>query len=245
MKEVLETIPVWDGIRSDSECFICDLMKRAEEDSLRYYLGPAVMVPEIRVQINRTGFCGKHFLDLAAMNKAQPLSLVLDTYYEESKGLFRPLFEKVASSGSARKAQKNFEKLEEAILEREKGCLVCEHMEKRLDRYCSTVAALFGTDAEFRTALSNSKGFCTHHTIQLVHYAPSVIKGETLAEFIRLVSALLERNLERVQKDVLWMSQKYKSENKDKSWNGCEDAHHRGTEKIVGVGRLIDVNRKK
>ncbi len=245
MKEVLETIPVWDGIRSGSECFICDLMKSAEEDSLKYYLGPAVMVPEIRVQINRTGFCSKHFLDLSAMNKAQPLSLVLDTYYGESKELYAPLFERIADSSNARKALKNFERLEEAIESREKGCLVCQHMEKRLDRYCSTVAALFESDPDFRKALTESKGFCTHHTIQLVHYAPDVLKGDALADFIKCVSSLLERNLERVQKDVVWMTQKYKSENRDKSWNGCEDAHHRGTEKIVGLGRLIDVNRKK
>ena len=41
-KYQLETIPVWDGIRSGSECFICDLMKQAEDDSLRFYLGASV-----------------------------------------------------------------------------------------------------------------------------------------------------------------------------------------------------------
>ena len=61
MKIELETIPVWDGVKSESECFICDLMNKAEEDALDYYLGPAIMVPEIRVEINRKGFCPAHF----------------------------------------------------------------------------------------------------------------------------------------------------------------------------------------
>ena len=84
MKIELETIPVWDGVKSGSECFICDLMNKAEEDAVDYYLGPAIMVPEIRVEINRKGFCPAHFRALAARNKAQSLSLVLDTYMNES-----------------------------------------------------------------------------------------------------------------------------------------------------------------
>ena len=59
MKEVLETIPVWDALKEDTECPICSLMMRAEEDALKYYLGPAVMVPEIRVQINSKGYCNE------------------------------------------------------------------------------------------------------------------------------------------------------------------------------------------
>ena len=61
MKEVLETIPVWDALKEDTECPICSLMKKAEEDALKYYLGPAVMVPEIRVEINKKGYCNKHW----------------------------------------------------------------------------------------------------------------------------------------------------------------------------------------
>ena len=50
-KYQLETIPVWDGIQSDSECFICDLMKEALADNLRFFLGASVMNPETRVRV--------------------------------------------------------------------------------------------------------------------------------------------------------------------------------------------------
>ena len=36
------------------------------------------------------------------------------------------------------------------------------------------------------------------------------------------------------------MTQKYKSENKDKPWNGAEDAHRRAVEKVVGKARVLD-----
>ena len=56
-KYQLETIPVWDGIKSGSECFICDLMEQAQTDSLEFFLGSSVMNPETRVRVNSTGFC--------------------------------------------------------------------------------------------------------------------------------------------------------------------------------------------
>ena len=59
-KYQLETIPVWDGIKSQSECFICDLMEQAQNDSLEFYLGSSVMNPETRVRVNSIGFCPQH-----------------------------------------------------------------------------------------------------------------------------------------------------------------------------------------
>ena len=51
--------------------------------------------------------------------------------------------------------------------------------------------------------------------------------------------------MDRVQKDDWWMTQKYKSENKDKPWNGAEDAHKRAVEKLVGKVRVIDPAKSK
>jgi len=59
-------------------------------------------------------------------------------------------------------------------------------------------------------------------------------------EFVRALTQLELANLDRIAKDVYWMTQKYKSENMDKPWNGCEDAHKRGTNKITGRNRVID-----
>ena len=106
MKIQLETIPVWDGVKEGSECFICTLMKKAEEDGIRYYLSSAVMTPEVRVETNTHGFCSHHFSMLAEGGKPQSLALVMDTFYEESKRILSPYADKVHSASSARKAEK-------------------------------------------------------------------------------------------------------------------------------------------
>ena len=36
------------------------------------------------------------------------------------------------------------------------------------------------------------------------------------------------------------MTQKYKGENYDKPWNGCEDAHKRAVLKLIGEANVID-----
>ena len=240
MKIQLETIPVWDGVREGSECFICSLMKKAEEDAVRYYLSSAVMTPEVRVETNRDGFCSHHFSLLAEGGKPQSLALVMDTYYEESKGIYAKGFERIQDASSPRKLEKAVSSFFSSVHEREKGCLICSRMEERLVRYCYTVAALWKEDAEFRKALEESKGFCMHHTEELYRVAKEALSGDDLMQYGKFLFSLLERSLDRVQHDDWWMTQKYKSENKDKPWNGCEDAQKRAVYKLIGEGRVID-----
>lgn len=245
MKVQLETIPVWDGVKSGSECFLCDLMKEAEDHAVSYYLGSAVMVPEIRVEMNRVGFCPHHFASLASGGKPQALGLLCDTYYEEGKSIYAPHFDKIASSSSLKKAERESNALFEAFSRREEGCLICQRMDERLERYVYTIASLYGEDPSFRKALENSKGFCVHHSAYLVRIAPEALDKEMALSFIKCISSLLQSNLNRVQKDDWWLTQKYKSENKDKPWNGCEDAGQRAVFKLVGIARVLDLKGKK
>ena len=119
------------------------------------------------------------------------------------------------------------------------GCLICSRMNDRLYRYSYTVAALFEEDPEFKEELKRSKGFCMHHTRVLYETASDAIKGDVLLEYYKTLADLLRKNLERVQADDYYLTQKYKSENKDKPWNGCEDAAKRAVQPGVGHKRTI------
>jgi hypothetical protein len=113
-------------------------------------------------------------------------------------------------------------------------------MQQRLERYLFTTCYLWGEDAAFRQALQEGKGFCMHHFQLLLEMAPTVLSGSLLAKFVHDLTQTQVLNLDRIAKDVYWMTQKYKSENMDKPWNGCEDAHKRGVDKITGRHRVID-----
>lgn len=240
MKIVLETIPVWDAFKEESECPLCSLMMRAEEDALRYYLSSAIMTPEVRVETNEYGFCPHHFLLLSQGGKPQSLALVMDTFYDKNKEVFAPYFTSIKKAKNVKKALKIVEGFEEVVKEREKGCLICTRMEDRQKRYLFTIAVLWKEDEEFKNFFLNSKGLCLHHTVLLSKEAKEALSGDDLLSFEKDLFLLLENNLDRVKKDDWWMTQKYKSENKDKGWNGCEDAHKRAVEKFVGKARVIN-----
>ena len=240
MKVVLETIPLWDALKENTECSICTLMKKAEEDSIAYYLSSAIMTPEVRVETNRYGFCPVHSVMLTTRGNPQSLALTMDTYYGENEEHFRKGFEEIAKAKNPRSVEKAVIRLKEEAGKREQGCLVCSRMNDRLYRYCYTLSSLFGSDEEFRKAFLNSKGLCLHHTFLVSETAKDSLRGEEYTTFQKELFALLENNLSRVRHDDWWMTQKYKSENQDKPWNGAEDAHRRAVLKLVGEGRVID-----
>ena len=240
MKIQLETIPVWDGVKSGDECFLCSLMERAEKDAVSYYLSSAIMTPEVRVQTNHTGFCPHHLELLAEGGKAQSLALVMDTYYEELLSVLSPSIDRIVESDSRRRSLKALKQFDEKASKREHGCLVCSRMKEREDRYAYTVASLWNEDGEFRNALSSSKGFCIHHTRIIASFADQALPSDRVPAFLSDLFTLLRSNLERVKHDAWYLTQMYKSENRGKSWEGCEDAHRRAALKLSGVSRVLD-----
>lgn len=85
MKIQLETIPVWDAMKTGSECYLCDLKLQSEKDGVAFFLGPSVMNPETRVNVNEHGFCRHHFEKLIEAGKPQGLGLMAETYLETDR----------------------------------------------------------------------------------------------------------------------------------------------------------------
>jgi len=224
MKYELQTIPVWDGVRSGSECFLCDLMVKALSDSVDYYLGSSVMDEETRLLVNRRGFCPPHWEALIDGGVPHALALISHTHLGErlKKLDFNP----------------NRKKRPNSINEEGKGCLICEKMEKRLLRYTFTIAYMWRKEEGFKEELLGSKGFCLYHLGHLLEIAPEALRGERLLEFNTAMSDLVKKNLLRLEEEVWWMTQKYKAENIEKPWRGCEEAQKRVIRKLNGVARL-------
>jgi hypothetical protein len=240
-KYKLETIPVWDGVQSGSECFLCDLMNEAETHGVEFYLGSSVMNPETRVRVNEYGFCNQHFqLINQSTRSPQNMGLICDTYLSESRRKFEKAFNNILGAKAGRKTVKAVEDLTSKIEEREKGCLICSQMKSRLDRYVYTIICLWDSDNAFKEALGESKGFCLHHYEILIKSAPGILGANEANAFIKAITELELKNLDRIAEENLWLTQKYKSENHDKPWRGCEDAQHRAINKMVGNYRVID-----
>ncbi len=245
IKYKLETIPVWDALEKNDECFLCSLMKEAEQHSVDFYLGSSVMNPETRVMVNKHGFCYNHFQMLSKANKAQGLALICDTYLSQSREILKKSFDSLLCIKPGRKSNNAVKQFSLDLKKREEGCLICSQMQKRLDRYIYTIIYMTNNDPDFRKALGESKGFCLHHFNELINKANDILGYKDGASFIKYISEIELNNLDRIAEDVLWLTQKYKSENKDKSFKGCEDAHKRTVCKMVGNYRINDPIKEK
>jgi hypothetical protein len=234
MKIQLETIPVWDAMKEGSECYLCDLKVKADADGVKYYLGPSVMNPETRVKVNADGFCQKHFAMLSEAGKPQGLGLMADTYLQATRDAVKKQMQGLLDAKPGKKLDKAVMQFDETLSKRDPHCLICAKTAEREERYLYTTAYLFGSDPDFKKALASSKGFCIPHYQALLKMSKEALDAETRKEFVNVLTEVELSNLERLQGEVLWMTQKYKSENFDKPWNGCEDAQKRVVLKLTG-----------
>lgn len=245
MKYELETIPVWDSFKADSECALCLLYKKAEEDYLKFFLGNSVMVPEMRVEVNKTGFCPDHFQKLLQKRSPHYLGLMTHTHaveYGETLNKQLQKLEKLAAAGAAKaalpvknkKLNQETEALIELIKENTEKCMICTRIENTMKRYAFTIVYMWKKDPEFRECYKSSKGFCLQHLNLILEMAMEFFNGKAMSEFLLETLEVQKRNMNRLEEEILYFTQKFSQENDDKPWGDTKDAHYRIIQKLTG-----------
>lgn len=231
MKYELETIPIWDAFNKDSECPLCLLEKKNEEQYLNFFLGESVMDSKTRVEVNRLGFCpyhsellynGGHKLGLAFMIHTHLLTL------RESLGHQAEILTKDSNSENA------FSSLCEILRKPVRDCIFCNLLSKSLERYAYTIVYLYRTDGDFKKTLALSKGFCLGHLEVVLKMACHELKARLKQEFIRLVLELELKRLDTLAQELDWFTQKFDYRNADKDWGNSRDALLRVLQKLKG-----------
>jgi len=248
MKYKLETIPVWDAFKEDSECPLCILEESNEKNYIRFFLGDSVMDPDTRVEVNKTGFCAQHASLLFSGGHKQGLGLMMHTYLLETIPQFE-VYTKVLSNKAhelAKKSVLSTVKLKDRSLntaldnlckfaqQNTSTCIFCHRLEQTLLRYTFTIIYLWKKDSEFKQALSASKGFCLKHLPMVLRMANTELSGAQSTEFIKLLIPLEVASLKRLEQEILWFTQKFEYANKDKPWKTSKDALQRTLQKFTG-----------
>ena len=227
----LETIPIWDAFEAESECTLCLLDEGSEERYLKFFLGNSVMVPELRVEVNRRGFCPRHFQALWGVSQSRhPLSLLAHTHLLDLIDSSRAREKRVVSS----KRGRNIGDYVAHLRGREMSCMICDRIQSSLDRYNFTIVYLWRSDAEFRDALLDSKGFCFHHLQGLLEMARAEIGRRHIDRFVAEIFEVQNRELGRIEDELNWYTQNFDHANHDKPWGSSRDALHRALQKITG-----------
>ncbi len=236
-KYELETIPIWDAFDQESECPLCILDEAAEQRYVEFFLGNSVMLPEMRVEVNKTGFCPDHFARLwNAAGNPHSLSLVTHTHLIDLMDGARK-WESALRSGapvSGKQTVKRVERYIEYLRGRERSCMICDRMDYTLRRYAFSIVYLWDKKDDFAQTLRDSKGFCYHHLPGLLQMAVDQLSGPKLARFAAEVAACGRRNMERMEAELLWYTQKFDYQNDGKPWGTSKDALQRALQKIAG-----------
>lgn len=218
MKVPLETTTVREMLSKGGECLLCDLEAKAEAQLIRYFLGNSVMQPQIRVKVNRSGFCAPHFQALYKEGNRLGLALITHTHLletwkrirEREKGLDNPSPNasgapngKALKRSSAGKRQRaNAAGLIRLLKDRKEACLICRRLEETVRGYAFATVYLWEKDPEFRQNLLASRGFCLPHLAVTHELAGENLSRSTLQNWYSDILALQQRSFDRIEKEL-------------------------------------------
>ena len=236
MKYELETIPIWDAYDKDTECPLCFLSDRAENTYVDFFLGNSVMVPETRIEVNKTGFCREHFTRLLESRKnRQGLGLITHTHLSEEIVWLTDSARKIGEqTDNIQRFKKSVDEFISSLNHKPKQCMICDRIDYTLKRYSYTIIYLWKKEADFKNKFEQSKGFCLKHVSEILSMAREVLSGKMFIQFGEAVFTLLKENMERLEQELLWYTQKSDYRNSDKPWGTSKDALHRAIQKLTG-----------
>ena len=248
MRYHLDTIPVWDAVKLDSECVLCELRAKAEAGQIDHYLGDSVMEPDTRIRVNEHGFCAKHHGMLYAQGNRLGHALMLSTHMAETEKKLDRQLAALRKQAEAYSASSLAEKLTGKAREATKGlaagarelqamaedCVVCAGIREDMRRWLHTFFHLYHTDAEFRKRIAESKGVCLPDAALLIETAPEELPAKEVGPFVAVVTDILDKNLRRTEEDVNWLIRKYDYRFDNEPWKNAKDSVERACNKLCG-----------
>lgn len=217
MKEQIYTIPINEAFDEICECPLCVIEKRLEKEACEYELGPAMMEPDHRELSNEKGYCRKHLEMMFENPNKLSLSLILDTHLQEVRKKISDL--KNVKTGI-------FKKDKPSLKNTVNACMVCDKLEKNMDRYCDVLISMWKDEPEFREKFDKSKGFCLPHFEKLLKRAGG--------DFLKALLEKEEKELLRMNDEIHKFTLKFDYRNRDMDLGDAKDAPKRGVEKTVG-----------
>ena len=218
MREKIYTIPVNEAFDDQSgKCPFCLLYEKLQEDELTLILGASMMEPDVRIQTNEKGFCGKHFHMLRTRKNRLGLGLIMESHLDEVKKSIKPGGFLARDKSAAPK--KNIEALE-------KSCYICDRIDFNFDNMIDTATMLYEGEKEFRTKFAAQKCFCLPHYRKLLEASAKMSKKyrEELAEdAAKVVGAYLDK----LKEDVSWFCKKFDYRYDNEPWYDAKDAIER------------------
>lgn len=250
IKYHLDTIPVWDAYQEEGECPLCILEDSSEKSYVDSFLGGSVMEPDTRIEVNKRGFCPHHNNLLYKAQNRLGLALITHTHtletIKEVKSRTNAIKKNIqhpekTSTAILKKLSRNETELEQSIgdfsrwmKDHRSSCIICDRINYSLNRYAYTIIHLWDHDQEFRKTMNQSKGFCFSHLPFILDMAVERLNNKKLAGLMEELIDLQLQNMDRLEKELHWFTQKFDYRNQDKPWGNSKDSLPRVLQKLTG-----------
>ena len=217
----VDTGLIIEKFKENSECPICAIQKKVEEQFLHEFLNDAVMEDSTRAKVNKYGFCKEHFDKLFYRPNKLSVALQIQTRTD----YLEKIIEEVKNF---KEAKKQSEKLDSAL----SSCIICDLTKNSMEKYYKTIARLFSKDKDFIKLFYTSNGFCLHHYSMLLKY--TAFAGAFKDEYAKALSAVEKRNFERIKEEINRFCSKHDYRNANMPLGTAETALPRMREKLYG-----------
>lgn len=223
--ETIYTIPVNEAFDEKCGCPFCRLYEKLEANEVELILGASMMEPDIRIQTNEKGFCGKHFQKLYLAQKRLPLALMLESHLEKiKKDCATPRISLKEKSGQVAGAVASFTE----------KCYLCDRVEFHFGKMFETACILWDQDTEFRKKFAAQPYFCLPCYKRLLETAKFYIPKKKLPDFLDAAQEVEMKAISAAKDDISHFCKKFDYRYQNEPWGNARDAVERSIVLLSG-----------
>lgn len=243
MRYHIDTIPLWDAVKLESECPLCILHRHLELQETEKFLGASVMDPDTRIRVNDKGFCKTHQQMLVGGNNRLGLALMLESHTDKIKPQILSALKSAKGEASQKKMlgfgknsqiKNTLDEESKKLQNLSRACILCESIETHMQRYIEGFVLLWKNETAFRAAFAKSKGLCVEHLATCFAPAHKHLSGQEASEFFTVLEELTESNLLRQEEELKTFIKKFDYRNADMPWGNSKDAVERMINRLQG-----------
>ncbi len=170
-------------------CPLCQIKKKVEMRLCEQYLGEKVMEDDTRKEVNKLGFCSRHFDILYSMPSKLGLAL-------QSSTRLKTVYKSINAPKSVKEAKRQAKAIEGLTC----SCVICKYLDDTMERYYKTVAEVYYSDEKFREKINDGHGFCIEHYAKLLEQ--SNLAGKYAKEYLAALFSSEVKRIETVDKQL-------------------------------------------
>lgn len=230
MRDDICTIPVTDAFEENDGCPICRMYDTVEKRILEYIMGAAMMEPDVRIETNRLGFCGRHYKRMLKMRGRLSLALILQTHAAEVR---KNVTEANFLVSKAKKADRAEELLE--------SCFVCEKIEWGFERMLDTLYKTYETNREFREMFDSQDYYCMNHYVMLSKGCQKKGMKRWGDDMLKVLSDKVKDTLSSLQADIdhYCRMYDYRNSGENADWGNSKDSIERTIAFLIGDDEVL------